>query len=1239
MSLFTYGDFCCEAPLAVSSPRGSTEDLRSMRWLLTAWPPEAAAAPPAASERHRLNDTILSASSEDGDTDGPERCRPTPPTAPPRAASPAQPPPALAALSAQLLSRPYSKLAPEPRPQQPRPQQPRPEQPRPEQLAPEPGPQQLAPEPGPQQLAPEPGPQQLAPEPGPQQLAPEPRPQQLASQHRPLPPRPQQLAPEPRPQPPRPQQLPPQPGRPVPRSVTGGQRRAPSPLPAPPRPDFVNSLITVSAETLRRVCGAGGRPWRALPPVAVPLTEQLTACRAVVPLRRLGPGELGRWLAPGRAGRRPTRSVSESLSTPARAPIVRARSWTEAELTSGAAACQSVWPPAAGRALDSARGGCVSGPPAARSGTAERADSRRLWPVVVSRRAAEEAARAVLGPSRRRRHHSRDRQSTGRHGRCEAPADGGAGDHRLLPSAPQNKAAAEREATSPLKKRPRKHDGSTCHHDYKLATVQVSAGPAVQREEAKTMEKPEPSDRRRTEVARDSVSASAKAAKEPDTTRTKIRDIKTKSAAATKDKDEHAKTKRSKSLDLKEEDDKAKGFAAMDRHLKHSEGKGAAAAEDKPAGAVKAKEAKRCTKPRTPISLFYPPDQLIPTPARLCAEPAACQPLSRSVSAPGTAGRAQLPAAAGTGPTSCSARDAQRRHSSPARPQQRAGHVTSRPAEPDSTRQAGPTERDPTREAGPTERDSTHQAGLTEPDPTRQARPLTPNRKETANQEATNSFLPQWTARDGAADPAVSERRPAPVLPAVRSGASPAPAVTGAGAAVPTSAAAAAAAAHPERPAASSSGGLPPGTSPAAPPAHPRDPDRALAPLPAPASAHAPNIAAAAAPPPSAVLAPLTGAAGPRTPDKYRSSSDDEAADSDGAPSRRLRGGAAPAAGSSRQLRAPAGTADDSGDSWSTPAHSGDDELSIFVAESDMEWEDPGPSACAQRTPGTSSGLAANRSPYTAPPRWPPSQPAAPNGDPGDQDTDQPLPPPAAAAAPCGDSVPPPMASAELEEGEIPPDCQSQDDSPPDEHAPAAESGSGTHQLPAPGVLRTRLRRLAADGEHPAALQLVRAACERSMHEPGPLLSPGCLASLYDVVVQACVLAGEPAAALQMIADLRSVGIRSSELFHNIIKAQAPAAWLSAPLSDLLSALVAGRVELPPATWRQLLQLCVHSHAAHPTWMTLGRMMDVGVMPPPALVERALRIAQADSDHLLGKSGWLLVRHVRLLTDVRPVAR
>ncbi|KAF0299208.1 hypothetical protein FJT64_003528 [Amphibalanus amphitrite] len=615
MSLFTYGDFCCEAPLAVSSPRGSTEDLRSVRWLLTAWPPEAAAAPPAASERHRLNDTILSASSEDGDTDGPERRRPTPPPAPPRAASPAQPPPALAALSAQLLS------------------------------------------------------------------------------------------------------------------LTGGQRRAPSPLPAPPRPDFVNSLITVSAETLRRVCGAGGRPWRALPPVAVPLTEQLTACRAVVPLRRLGPGELGRWLAPGRAGRRPTRSVSESLPAPARAPIVRARSWTEAELTSGAAGCQSVWPPAAGGALDSARGGCVGGPPdggaaAARSGTA---DGRRLWPVVVSRRAAEEAARAVLGPSRRRRHHSRDRLSTGRHGRCEAPADGGAGDHQRSPSAPQNKAAAEREATSPLKKRPRKHDGSTCHHDYKLATVQVSAGPTVHREEAKTMEKPEPSGRRRTEVARDSVSASAKAAKEPDTTRTKIRDTKTKSAAATKDRDEHAKTKRSKSLDLKEEDDKAKGFAAMDRHLKHSEGKGAAAAEDKPAGAVKAKEAKRCTKPRTAISLFYPPDQLIPTPARLCTEPAVCQPLSRSVSAPGTGGRAQLPAAAGTGPTSCSARDGQRRHSSPVRPQQRAGHVTSRPAEPDSTRQAGPTERDPTRQAGPME-----------PDSPRQARPLTPNRKETANQEAAN---------------------------------------------------------------------------------------------------------------------------------------------------------------------------------------------------------------------------------------------------------------------------------------------------------------------------------------------------------------------------------------------------------------------------------------------------------------------------------------------------------------------
>ena len=56
---------------------------------------------------------------------------------------------------------------------------------------------------------------------------------------------------------------------------------------------------------------------------------------------------------------------------------------------------------------------------------------------------------------------------------------------------------------------------------------------------------------------------------------------------------------------------------------------------------------------------------------------------------------------------------------------------------------------------------------------------------------------------------------------------------------------------------------------------------------------------------------------------------------------------------------------------------------------------------------------------------------------------------------------------------------------------------------------------------------------------------------------------------------------------------QSAAPSLAGPLSELVSALLAGSIELCSTTWRQLLQLCVHSEAARPTWLTLARMMEV----------------------------------------------
>ena len=47
-----------------------------------------------------------------------------------------------------------------------------------------------------------------------------------------------------------------------------------------------------------------------------------------------------------------------------------------------------------------------------------------------------------------------------------------------------------------------------------------------------------------------------------------------------------------------------------------------------------------------------------------------------------------------------------------------------------------------------------------------------------------------------------------------------------------------------------------------------------------------------------------------------------------------------------------------------------------------------------------------------------------------------------------------------------------------------------------------------------------------------------CLETLYDMVVQACVRAGKPAAALCIVSDLRWLGIRSPTLFHSIVQAQ-----------------------------------------------------------------------------------------------------
>ena len=56
---------------------------------------------------------------------------------------------------------------------------------------------------------------------------------------------------------------------------------------------------------------------------------------------------------------------------------------------------------------------------------------------------------------------------------------------------------------------------------------------------------------------------------------------------------------------------------------------------------------------------------------------------------------------------------------------------------------------------------------------------------------------------------------------------------------------------------------------------------------------------------------------------------------------------------------------------------------------------------------------------------------------------------------------------------------------------------------------------------------------------------------------------------------------------------QSAAPSLAGPLCELLSALLAGAVELRAATWRHLLQLCVCSAAGLPTWLTLARMTEV----------------------------------------------
>ena len=321
MSLFTYRDFCCDEPLAISSPLGSSENISSVETLHTASPNEdpndeetheslkqtsaagtlpvesgwnsfhprhdpldLAVGPSAsrpgcsgwatrstpASERHRLNDTILSVSSDESSHS--ER-----------------------QVEAQFLPpRPVS----EPPPPSPPPPPPSPP------LQPETSSPSLAP------LA-------LRPPPRP------PVPKSTRSPQLPAPPR--NWTPQ---SPPTPEQPPSTPTPPPPPPSPPPPRLSGSPPPTP-HPDFVNSLITVSVETLWRVSSAGGKPWCWLPPVSAAPSEQLTACRAVVPLRRLRHSELRRWLGPKQRCRSPVR-LAKSTRLPsmaeARAPAGRNRS-------------------------------------------------------------------------------------------------------------------------------------------------------------------------------------------------------------------------------------------------------------------------------------------------------------------------------------------------------------------------------------------------------------------------------------------------------------------------------------------------------------------------------------------------------------------------------------------------------------------------------------------------------------------------------------------------------------------------------------------------------------------------------------------------------------------------------------------------------------------------------------------------------------------------------------------------